>query len=254
MPPTTQEDSTVETADPFAQQGDIIVEDAPVADPFATGDEQTATPDASPDLPVVNREGEPVAAPVFDPVTQTLQKPADQDAPIEAQDVPAAADDAPAAPEAPEAAVDAPEAPQEAQEPETATDGGEQPPQEPPVAPPTPAEPTGAAGGEETATTGPRGGKGEMRFYKLLYLTGESQWTEHKLDPQHPEHGEYIALIDGEPWMKARNNDHAKRIGYTLLGRPKDGVRLFPVPKGAWKPSTVKPAPPKPERESLVIE
>lgn len=279
---THNKEDQVETTDPFATQADST---ETVADPFATTDAPPApaaepeTPAAAPaepeqdsssEIPTVDREG-------------VIVQPADADAPLTEEQVPAAADDVPPTPEeepervidpatgaevpeAPVAAVETPDAPVE---PETATDGGQEPPQEPPAAPAeapeastegeTPAEAIEAASagaGETPATRTPDGpGKAAIRKYKLLYQTGPRQWTEYELDPQHEEFGSYITVdADGEKWMLARNNEHAKRIGYAILGRPKDGVLLFPVPQGSYKPSRVKPAPPRPERERLVIE
>jgi hypothetical protein len=123
------------------------------------------------------------------------------------------------------------------------------------VSPAVPVQPeaTPQTDAGDAAATGPRGGKGEMRHYKLLYMTAERQWTEFDLSTVEVE-GVTIVALDDEHWIAARNNDHANRIAFTVLGRPADGVRAFPVPRGAWKPKTIKPAPPKPERESLVIQ
>lgn len=255
------------TQDPFAGTA------APAADPFAGAPAEATQPpaeepgqDASPEIPTVDREGA---------VVETPATPAE----VAADEATPAAEEAAAeaATEA-EAAVALPEAPEE---PQTATDGGQEPPSSPPAAPAeapeaaaeaeTPAEAAATASEDATETeaatapapttsgasegaTGPRGGKGELRQYKLLYQTGEAQWTQFPLDPSAEGQSEFVKLVDGEPWMMARNNDHAKRIAFQLLGRPAQGVFLFPVPKGAWKPSRVKPAPPRPERERLVIE
>lgn len=208
-------------SDPFATQA------GPSDDPFATtatapspADEIAATPTegSDPDIPVVNREGEEVAASDAAPTVEQEQPAETQQEPQEAPE--------PSEEAAPQG--DAAEAPQEAQE-----------------APQQPQESNGRT------AVGPRGGKGELRYYKIAYQTGPSSWEFHTLDTV-PE-GVETEIVEGEKWVKARNNEHALRLGYAVLGAPQDGVTVWPVPKGAYKPKRVKPAPPKPERTRLVI-
>lgn len=236
---TTEEPTATAPADPFAESapeptaadiepttGDDIeaevaaetpaADDAPEADvtpgPLETAPEDVE-PEAEPeaDLPIVNREGEAVAA------------------------------------DAPEADVEPDEA---AQEPVEAAPA----PETAPAAPQAATTAAAPASGDTAPATGPRGGKGEMRLYRLLYQTGPRAWTEYDLSTVDAGAlGVEIRQADEEHWMVARNNEHANRVAYAILGRPSEGVRCFPVPRGAWKPKTIKPAPPRPERESLVI-
>jgi hypothetical protein len=231
----------METADPFAQQGADAPEGEPT-DPFAG--------DGSSDIPTVNAEGERVEQAAPEEPSEAEREQAEKRE--RAQEIMAreqAEAEAAEAPAAPQEGQDEAEA---APEPQTATDGGQEPSPAPQADAAADADPAPTAGGDAPQDTSQRG-KAEMRYYKLLYLSAERQWTEFELDPTAEGQTDFVKLVDGEPWMVARNNDHAKRIGFTILGRPQQGVRLFPVPKGAWKPSTVKPAPPKPERERLEI-
>lgn len=238
------------SADPFATDAD---------DPFG-GSTPEPAPDSSPEIPAdapeavptVNREGEPVEAQPeeFDPVSQTM-KPTEEQPPQEP-------DAAVAAPVEPQEATQEPEA---APEPQEAGGGGSEPPEQPPAPPAADDAPVATVEEPETPVVaappsgpGPRGGKGEMRYYKLLYQTGERGWTEFDLTAVPEGLKAHIKVVDGQPWLYARNNDHAKRVSFAILGSPKDGVTVFPVPKGAWKPSRIKPAPPAPERTRLVIE
>lgn len=202
--------------DPFANTA--------TADPFA-GDPPAPADEVAAEVPTVDREGQPVEG-TFDPISQTVT-------PAEAQTTP----------EAPEAPQEAPEAPQTPEDPGTGD-----------VSPAVPTQPD-ATPQPESERTGPRGGKGEMRHYKLLYQTGPAQWTEYDLSKLNDaeDTGIKVVKVDEELWYEARNNEHANRLGYTIVGRPKEGARIFPVPRGAYKPKTVKPAPPKPERERVVI-
>ncbi len=153
--------------------------------------------------------------------------------------------------------------------------------QAPPVVAPAPAAPAAATPAPAEAAVapatppaagdrppGPRGGKGEMRHYKLLYVSAEGQFTIADLSKVPDDSGITVVKLDKEPnekdskpvpgdvgelWFEARNNEHANRLGFTIMGRPKDGVHIFAVPRGAWKPRFVKPAPPQPARERVVI-
>jgi hypothetical protein len=55
-------------------------------------------------------------------------------------------------------------------------------------------------------------------------------------------------------YLVARNNEHAYKLAYHLVGSPQGGATLLPLPKGSWRPRRVAPAPPRPERERLVIQ
>jgi hypothetical protein len=218
-------------SDPFAQ----AVEDpgAPADDPFADaamepeiGDdpaqevaaEPTPAPDTAP--PIVDREGNPV-----EPGTP---------GPPEPTPVPEPTPDpvGPPEPEQPPAAAETPQGGQPTQEDQNTGNAPTSPQQ------------------EEQA------GKSPMRQYKILYQTADNQWTEVVLDAaKAPEGVSVVEVPDvpGEKWVEARNNDHALRLGFVLLNRPSNGVTIFPVPRGAYKPKRVKPATPKPERERLEI-
>lgn len=222
--------------DPFA--------DAPPADDLSAEVAQEATAD----IPVVNREGESVtppppaegadpaaAAPAVVDEAEAPVVPAVPEAPVEAPQAPV---EAPAAPEAPV------EAPQPPQEPETPAEAPAAAPQ--PAAAPAPAE-NGSAASQDAPKP-----KGEMRHYKALYQTAEKQWTEFPLTGELPEDVKVVTVED-ELYFEARNNDHATRIAYVLLGQPEAGVTVWPVPKGAFKPKRVKPAPVRPERTRLEI-
>lgn len=246
--------------DPFGApvDDDVFGSSTAVADEIAAESVTEAPP--TPDLPVVDKEGDPVVTvPVApNPVPQT-------------PDPVAAPEEAPQA--APVAETVAPPQPATA-------------PPAPPVQPPTPPT-TGPA----SAATGPRGGTGAMRHYKLLYMSGPDQWTQVDLSKVAADSGVVVCQVQPEKeladlaakkaeiangatgeklvklnsevrsmevlhkelWFEARNNEHANRLGFAIMGRPKGGAMIFPVPRGAWKPKSVKPAPPRPDRERVVI-
>lgn len=230
MTPDIEDEIEAEAEAPVVPPPDAPDPDVAVT-PVTPGPLETAPEDREPeaDLPIVDREGDPVEPP----------------APVAAAR--AVEDREPAeAPSAPETPVEPAQEPQEAA------------PQA--VAAPEDDEPAGEPSEDDAATSaGPRGGKGPMRLYKLLYQTAPMTWTEYDLatvqidgvdirTTGEEEEGEEI-----EHWIAARNNDHANRVAFAILGRPTQGVRAFPVPRGAWKPKTIKPVPPKPDREILVI-
>lgn len=99
--------------------------------------------------------------------------------------------------------------------------------------------------GNETAASGK-----QTRFYKLLYQTGETGWNEADLSSAPADQKK---VIDGEEFLVARNNDHARRLAFNILGRPEAGVTVNPIAKASWKPKRVRVAPPKPDRERLEI-
>ncbi len=228
-----------------------------VADPFASPAAQDPfAADAAAEIPTVNAEGDVISPP-----------PEVAEAPPEAPAV-----------EAPEAAVEA------------AVEAPEAVASSSPAATASTAATTPAAPSEAARPPGPRGGKGDVRYYKLLYLSGPDQYTnfdlatvpddigvtvckyappkeltelaekKDKLSNATGEEATRLAAevrsmehLHEELWFEARNNEHANRLGFAIMGRPKDGVQIFPVPRGAWKPKTVKPAPPAPARERVVI-
>ncbi len=267
-------------ADPFAGPADEISAE-PIPEP-GEPDEQFPAPHGDPQddpmagIPVVNAEGEVVVPAAASEPTPEPPAPAVEPAPpaevaADAQVQVLAAEAAAAVP-VPAVTPSAPApAPPAATTGATTTDAAPAPPQRP---------------------TGPRGGKGEMRHYKLLYMSGPDTWTQadlasvpndsgvvvckvtpqKELDEISEKKGklqgtdltaeqraritaeiDYLERLHKELWFEARNNEHANRLGYTIMDRPQDGAYIFPVPRGAWKPKHVKPAPPQPERERVVI-
>jgi hypothetical protein len=198
------------------------------SDPFATQGSSSEDPFASEGIQTVDREGQPVAPSVPEDQTPEPGPAPESSEPVDPSVV--------AAPVPPENAAPA-------SEPEEAQEGAQAP-----VEPETEAD---TAPATQTASTGPRGGKGELRHYKIAYQTGPTTWEFHKLDkvPQ----GIDTETVDGELWVRARNNEHALRLGFAIVGAPGEGATVWPVPKGAFKPKRVAPAPPKPERTRLVI-
>lgn len=140
------------------------------------------------------------------------------DATPQASEVP---EEAPPAPETPQAAPSAPE-----------SDGGDAPSTE---------------GGRRQRGTSP------LRHYKILFQTSETGWDEVKLDPKNTPDGVSIVKDEDTMWIEARNNEHAMRVGYVLLGSPNEGATILPIPQGGWKAKRVRKAPPRPERERLEI-
>jgi hypothetical protein len=195
------------------------------------------TPEPSPDIPQVDREGQPVSsgplatteedASAAAPEEPPAEQPADQMAPVEAVEQPQAPAEAPPQPETPAA----PEPQQQA----------------PPAAPDqAPSNGTQA----ESNSDGPK----SIRHYKLLYATGPTSFEVAPLtDGDGKAKEEYVKLIEGEHYLEARNNEHAYKLAFHLMGAPREGVTLWPVPKASYRPRKVSPAPPAPERERLVI-
>jgi hypothetical protein len=223
----------MEAADPFADAAPAAeIED----DPFAQADAPaTAEP------PVVDREGQQVPAeqpvpPVEDPAQAPAAPPAEQ--PPEPPAAPApeppaapapAPDPAPEPPAAPAAPQEAPQQPQEGQQGEA------------PAAAEAAEEPPAAEGSSDK----------QIRHYKVMFQTAQNQWTEASLD--EPPEGVKVVTIDGLKFMEARNNEHALKLAYAVIGAPREGATIWPVPRGGFKPKRVKPAAPKPERERLEI-
>jgi hypothetical protein len=226
-------------ADPFAGTAaatdDPFAETAPPADPIPADTPSEVTGDGSGEaLPVVDREGAPVGPP--DTATAAGRARAAEAGAQPPVETPAA-----------ESTEPEPQPPVEA--PATATEGqgGDEPPQDPPA----PAA-TADEGGSEPEPE-PTSGAKQVRLYKLLYQTGETTWEES------PIPDEYAEVVPDEKhgpqrFLKARNNDHARRLAFSIHGRPDVGVTIVPVPASSWKPRRVKAAPPRPERERLVVE
>lgn len=103
-------------------------------------------------------------------------------------------------------------------------------PQEPP-APPAAEEPAEGDGGAQAGAQAATEGKSPMRQYHILYRTGEKEWTEAEWD------------VEGTPTrvVQARNNEHALRLAFTILGSPEHGVEVLPVPVSGFKPKRLKP-------------
>lgn len=228
-------------SDPFATQATADDDPFAVTPPSTPEAEVQAAPvEAAPDpnIPVVDREGavvqpasaEPTPDPVPEPVVEQPPAPAPTPDPVP--------DPQPEPTPAPERPVEPAPQPEPAPAPE--------PTPTPEVS--APAADAGEANGR--TGVGPRGGKGELRHYKIAYQTGPNTWEFHTLE-RVPE-GVETVVLDGEKWMLARNNDHALRLAYAVMGSPAN-VTLWPVPKGAFKPKSVRPAPPKPERTRLQI-
>lgn len=256
-------DTPPATGNTGAQTGDV-----PDGGTVETG-ESSGTPAEQPPaesvpepVPVVNREGEAVdvqpepghTAPSQADVAEVAPGPLETTPEDQGTD-PAATDD-PQPPEpgavpaqAPEQSAaqqpvqsepkpaEAPAQPEAASEPQTA-----------PQAPPAPAS-SGDGNGEEAEKP-----KKQQRYYVLLMQTGPDQFT--KIDLRGKDYTKEIEEEDGTKaiYLEARNNDHAYKLAYHLVGSPRDGATLLPLPKASWRPRRVAPAPPQPERERLVIQ
>jgi ATP-dependent exoDNAse (exonuclease V) beta subunit len=238
----------VEASDPFAGSTTTAAPPEGAADPFAsegpagleptTADDVAAEVAAEPseDLPVVDREGQRIDVP--DTMTAAGRARAaegDQPAPETAQE--------------PQEAAQTAEAPQEAPEPQADGDGAGEPPQ----------PPTAAAAPAPDPQPEPAAEKGELRLYKLLYQSGPGQWTEADLSKVAADLKQYIGKDPKDKenkdglFIKARNNDHARRLAFSIMGRPADGVTVELVARTSWKPVRLAVAPPEPSRERLVI-
>jgi hypothetical protein len=218
------EPSTGDPADEVAATppGDVPPADTPPADVVAE------------EPPIVNREGEHIEPPAEE---TPAGPPATATAAGRAKLAAEGAEGAQEAADGPEAATAAPEAP------ETETgdgDGGQQPPADPPAPPAEEPQPESAK-------------KGETRLYKLLYQSGPTTWEEADLAKVDDSLKQYVEKDDGELFLKSRNNDHARRIAWAIMGRPEQGVTVELVARTSWKPKRLSTAPPEPTRERLVI-
>jgi hypothetical protein len=239
-----------------------------------TPDEAGPTPDQPPGFPGGGApQGDPL--PAADPASPAAPSTdAPEGGPTPEPAAPVAAPQQPGEePTAPPAQEPATEPPAPAEQPPAAPPAAEPPPADPPAqtaAPaasgngqqPSPASPAGQGQGTGTGRrrqgqgAGARGGTPQLRYYKLLYATGPKTWTEHELkfDKGKEPAGVTIKTDDqGERWMECRNNEHALKVAFAILGNPADGVTIFPCPAGAYKPKRVKPKPPAPERTRLDI-
>jgi hypothetical protein len=120
------------------------------------------------------------------------------------------------------------------EDPDTGLDAGEVPAAPEPPAPAPAAEEPGTNGSGAVEAVGEaEKPKSPMRHYHILYRTGEKEWTEAEWD------------ADGTPTrvVQARNNDHALRLAFTILGSPEHGVEVLPVPVSGFKPKRLKPKP-----------
>jgi hypothetical protein len=217
------EASAAATDDPFAGTT------APPDDPFAD-----SAPAEEP--PVVNKEGEPVQPDASQP--EEVAQP-----PVEAPEQPEAAEPPAQPPVEAQAPAEDAQAPVEAQ---SGADGGQEPP-----TPPT-GQGTQDGGGQEPDPEPVKEGA-QVRLYKLLYQTGPTTWEESQIPDEHAQtvpdekHGP-------QRFLKARNNDHARRLAWVIHGRPEAGITVIPVPASSFKPKRIKPKPPEPSRERLEIE
>lgn len=233
-------------ADPFDEAAATPPDVPPADEPMEpTADPAAAEAIPDPDIPVVDREGAPV---------EQTTVPANPHAPTGPPGTATAAGRAKAAEEQ-AAAKGAEEATEGAQ----GNEGGDDE-----AAPLSDSERAQAAQGEgggsaESQGGSQDGGSGEeeaasgkqTRFYKALYQTADKQWTEVDLSSAPDDQK---TVLDGEVFLVARNNDHARRLLFNILGRPEAGVTVNPIARASWKPKRVRVAPPKPDRERLEIE
>jgi hypothetical protein len=247
-----------------------VTGDVPDGGTVETGDSGSGTPAEQPPaesvpepVPVVNREGEAVevqpepghTAPSQADVAEVAPGPLDTTP--EDQGIDPAATDDPQPPEPGAVPAQAPEqsaAQQPAEQPQAPAEAPAQPeaapePQAAPQASPAPAQQAAEGDGNGDAKKAK-----QMRHYVVLMQTGPDQFT--KLDLRGKDYTKEIEEEDGTKaiYLEARNNDHAYKLAYHLVGSPRDGATLLPLPKASWRPRRVAPAPPQPERERLVIQ
>lgn len=262
------------TGNTGAQTGDV-----PDGGTVETG--ESSTPQEQPPAesipapPVVNREGETIEVPPEEGHTAPSQAAVEeaQSGPLDttpedrgedpaATDDPQPPDPSQPVPQPPEQSAAAPppqppeqSAPAPASEPPSGPHGPPGKPAKPPASKP-PAKPS------QSAPPAPANGNGEqeprkpkqLRHYVVLMQTGPAEFT--KIDLRGKDYTKEIEEEDGTKaiYLEARNNDHAYKLAYHLVGSPRDGATLLPLPKASWRPRRVAPAPPQPERERLVIQ
>lgn len=239
--------------------------DSPEEDPFATSDADFGI---TGDVPVVDREGNPVEAekpaeqppPAEQPAQAEppaeqpaeVEQPAEQAPPAEAA-TPPVADEQPAADatqvaaesqaaesviEQAEAAPAVEAAPAEAERPEVSvTAEPEEAPESDTAAPPTPKA------------------KDSRRRYVLFTPDGNGKFSEvvwHEDKSGKP-------VTKGTPGAKkqtvtlARGQEDALRFGHEVMGSPADGVSLVAVAATYWQVRHVKPDPIQPVKQRLKI-
>lgn len=129
-------------------------------------------------------------------------------------------------PQAP-AEVPVPDAPAAETQPISSQDPSE--PVDDPAPDPAP-EPAAADGGADAPADAPAEPKSPLRRYRILYQTAPDQWTE----VEWQEKGKKTRICH------ARNNEHALRLAFGILGEPENGVTVLPVPDSGFKPKRLK--------------
>jgi hypothetical protein len=236
--------------DPFASDGPAPAAEEAALEP--TTEDDVAAEVAAEPTEEVQGDGSGEALPVVDREGQRIDVPDTMTAAGRAR---AAEGDQPAAETAqePQEAAQTAEAPQEAPEPQADGDGAGEPPKDATATAAPDPDPDPASAPDPTPE------KGELRLYKLLYQSGPGQWQEADLAKVPADLKQYVgkdpkdtANKDGL-FIKARNNDHARRLAFSIMGRPADGVTVELVARTSWKPVRLAVAPPEPSRERLVI-
>lgn len=138
----------------------------------------------------------------------------------------------PQAPPEPQAPAEVPDAPAAETQPISAQDPSE--PVDDPTPDPAP-EPAAAGGGADAPADAPAEPKSPMRRYRILYQTAPDQWTEAEWDETEGKGKAKKTRI-----CHARNNEHALRLAFGILGEPENGVTVLPVPDSGFKPKRLK--------------
>ena len=251
-------------ADPFAASAPQPTDDPfanPPAAPVAEAAPQPAVPDPveqAAAIPVVDKEGQAVTPGPLETTPEDRGEPEPVPAPAPVQETPPAP---PAEAPAPAPAPPPPPAPEPTPEPPvpepTPAPAPEPEPQPEPPAPPAPAPAPDPDPDPPAAQAESSGGGKEVRYYKVLYQTGEHQFTVADLTGKPNVVELEVEYVKGqkkkEKFIEARNGDHALKLAFVAVGRPVAGVTLLIIPKGSYKPRPVKAAPPSPERERLTI-
>lgn len=94
-------------------------------------------------------------------------------------------------------------------------------------------EPPAAAEAAPAPAEEPQG-TSKIRQYHILYQTGPGQWTEAEWEG---ETGGKTKIV------QARNNEHALRQAFSILGEPEAGVTILTVPASGFKPKRLKRKP-----------
>jgi hypothetical protein len=200
------------------------------------------------DLPVVvDREGQRIDVP--DTMTAAGRARAAEEGAAEAS--PAEAQPAAEAPQEAQEGAEASEATEEAPEPQADGDGAGEPPK----------PPTAAAAPDPTPTRRrhPRPRRASCGCTSCSTSPAPATWQEADLANLPADLKQYVGKDPKDTenkdglFIKARNNDHARRLAFTIMGRPADGVTVELVARTSWKPVRLHVAPPEPSRERLVI-